>query len=365
MSSLSPAELQTIYQTVLRAQADLTTEVTEISDLFAENPRLIISPSNQCEHSCLHCVADSNMAGEVMSYSSFTSIDPEFLKIFSVVDFGRRGNPLIYNSEGHDIVDILEFLYDNGINEFTLAFGLQNKHTSIIDKLAQFSIEREVSIEIMLTYHHYYDKLDTGKLAKAFNQSIRNSMEFSDKILISLLGDIYSQQNPTRAEEVENTFWGNQRTIFEGVHLDVINDRTEYSTSLGTKAIEIIIPPIDTRVYPFGRFEQYLSNQGILDAYTQQFEAAMSEYVCPDLVKWPGIIIEPNGDLNLCASFEAVNCNHSIISNLFTKPYSQVKAELTNFHDREFKWFIENLEGIMSGTVSTCKLKNHCYTCDA
>ena len=87
----------------------------------------------------------------------------------------------------------------------------------------------------------------------------------------------------------------------------------------------------------------------------------MGDYVCPDLIKWPGIIIEPDGSLNLCASFEAISCKGAIVSNILTKSYSQVEDELLQLHKTELKWFTENVQDIIQGNVSTCKLKNHCY----
>lgn len=107
-----------------------------------------------------------------------------------------------------------------------------------------------------------------------------------------------------------------------------------------------------------------MSDKGILEQYETQFEQSMSDYVCPDLIKWPGIIIEPDGSLNLCASFEAVTSNGAIVGNIFSKSYEEVKHELIQFHRKEMGWFTKNISGIMAGNVSTCKLKNCCYKCN-
>jgi len=48
-----------------------------------------------------------------------------FLKYFQLTDFGRRGNSLLYNSEGHDLISLMELLTEHGINKFTLALALQ------------------------------------------------------------------------------------------------------------------------------------------------------------------------------------------------------------------------------------------------
>lgn len=361
MNSLTDCELRTIYGTVRRAEQVRKDDVKELSDLFTENPRLIITPNDKCAGSCLHCVADSTPSGATMDYDDFAGIDPSFLEIFSVVDFGRRGNPLLYCSEGHDLVDLMKLLNERGIEGFTLALALQNHSVPVLRRLEEFATERKIDIETMVTYHHYHPNLDRTRLAQDLNSTLRNYLGFSRRIIISLLGDKYSQQEPTIAEDVQRTFQDNWEIIFADIGMTQTDDKKTYHAQYGTNEAEIKIPHLDTRVYPLGRFRQYLGQSGVLQQYEEQFEQAMSDYVCPDLIKWPGIIIEPDGSLNLCASFEAVACRGAIVTNIFTKPYYQVRDELTQFHQRELNWFVDHLPDIIAGKVSTCKLKNNCY----
>ena len=361
MTSLTPPELRTIYETIHRTEYVRRNGIKELRDLFTENLRLIISPNNFCAGSCLHCVADSTPSGETMPYDRFTRIDPRFFEIFSVADFGRRGNPLLYRSHGKDIVDIMEFLNKHGIAKFTLALTLQNHSIPAIKRLEEIVASKNVDIETMVTYHHYYEDLDTAKLAQDFNSTLKNYMEFSKRIIISLLGDLYSQTKPTKAEEVQKAFQDDWGKVFRDIELAPFDDKVTYNARFESKEAQIYIPPIDTRVYPLGKFKKYLTQRGSLQEYETQFEQALGDYVCPDLVKWPGIIIEPDGSLNLCASFEAVPCPKAVVTNIFTKSYSQVQEELQQFHQRETRWFIDNLPEIIAGTVSTCKLKNNCY----
>ena len=160
MTSLTKHGLKTIYDTILRVEQVKAGGVKSLGDLFAENPRLIISPSNYCNSSCLHCVADSVPTGEMMPYKKFAWIDPSFIKIFSFADFGRRGNPLLYNSEGHDLADLMTFLNDHGINSFTIAASIQKNYAPIIGRLEDFASKRKADIETMVTYHHYLKDLD-------------------------------------------------------------------------------------------------------------------------------------------------------------------------------------------------------------
>ncbi|MBW3022780.1 hypothetical protein KY308_01625, partial [Candidatus Woesearchaeota archaeon] len=337
MTSLGEHELETIYKTVLRAEQAIKEETRGLKDVFSENPRLIISPNNICKCSCLHCVAESSPAGITMPYDKFVSINPEFFRIFSAADFGRRGNPLLYNSDGHDLADLLEFLNAQGLNKFTLALTLQKNPVPVIGRLEKFA--EQADIETMVTYHHYFNGLDTAKLARDFNSTLKHYMRFSEKIIISLLGDKYSQKEPTKAEEVEQTFNKNWGIIFDGIEMVSRDGAGRYLAKHESEQVQIYIPKTDTRVYPFGRFRKYLEQKGILQQYEEQFTNSMSDYSCPDLIKWPGIIVEPDGGLNLCASFEAICSQDSVVSNIFAKPYDEVKNELMQFHQKELRWF--------------------------
>ena len=297
-----------------------------------------------------------------MSYDNFTKIDPEFIQIFNSADFGRRGNPLNYHSDGHDIVDLMSYLNKNTIKKFTIAAAIPKISNNIIKRLEDFVSKKSPEIQTMLTYHHYFNNLDISKLSKDFNDSIKNHMRFSKKITLSLLGDKYQPgQDLSKAEEVVKTFDQQFSTIFEGITLTKKENNKIYLAEYNGLKSEIFIPSVDTRVYPLGRFKNYLSEKGIFDEYTKNLEKSFSDYACPDLIKWPGIIIEPDGSLNLCGSFEAINCNKAVISNIFTKSFSEVKKELMSFHKGEMKWFIQNLDEIIAGKISTCKIKNNCY----
>ena len=213
----------------------------------------------------------------------------------------------------------------------------------------------------MITYHHYFPNLDLQKLAKDFNSTIKNYAGFSEKIVISRLGDGFERRGQSKAEEVQTTFKENWGTLFEGVEMTPTERRGTYQAEVEGKEIEIRIGPVDTRVYPLGRFRDYLTSEGILEQYEEQFKKRVSDYVCPDLIKWPGIILEPNGDLNLCASFEAITCPKAVVTNIFEKQPGEVERDLMQFHQRELNWFTRNIDDIVAGKVSTCKLKNHCY----
>ena len=344
-----PHELFVIHDTLERVQDVYRKGVNDLRDCFADSPRLIVTPSNRCDEGCCHCVSDSKPFAGVMSYEKFRNISPDFFQVFSAADFGRKGNPLSYLSDSHDLADMINVLYKNRIRNFTIAAAIHNRKSSI-KRLRLFRQEKEITIETMLTYHHYSENLDTLKLANDFNTAIRNYMGFSDNILISQLAD------NAKRKEVEGTFNRNRDIIFAGI--DLKGGPLKYHASYKGHSAAITIPETDTRVYPLGRFRRYLEKTGSLQQYEKDFEESMGDYICPDLIKWPGIIIEPNGDLNMCSSFEAISCRKAVVSNIFEKPYNEVEQDLLGFHKKELEWFVRNIDGIIDGKVSTCRLKN-------
>ena len=281
MSNPTNRDLKVIYDTICRAQQVRKESPSELKDLFTPDSHLIITPSNFCCCDCLHCVADSTPHGGMMSYSYFAAIDPRFIQIFSSADFGRRGNPLLYHSHGHDLVDILQSLNEKGIKKFTLALTLQTSPLHVLERLENFVQSQPVTIETMVTYHHYFKDLDPLQLAHNFNATLKNYLPFSQKILISLLGDKYSQQQPTKAEEVEQAFKENFEIILADLQPAKV-DSKNYSVRHQGKEAKLYIPSIDTRVYPFGRFKNYLDQRGILAEYTQKLEQSLGNYACPD-----------------------------------------------------------------------------------
>jgi len=360
MTRLIVSELRTVYDSLRKVQEAEKKRVGELADLFSDNPRLIITPSNRCGNACLHCVSDSRPDGVMMKYSDFANINPEFFTIFKVADFGRRGNPLLYESERQDLADLIKLLSSHGLEKFTIAAAIQPVYAPVIGKLGELARKDNVHIDAMITYHHYFANLDTKKLAEDFNQSLKYLIKFSDKIIISMLGDNSSLRKPSMAEEVQRTFKDNLDLIMKDMAV-VAHNNASYTIDAEGKMVDIKIPTIDTRVYPLGRFRQYLSRKGILKKYELEFNNSLTDYVCPDLVRWPGIIIEPDGGLNLCASFEAIACSEAVVSNIFTKPYYEVKADLIDFQKKESCWLIDNIGDVIKGKASTCKLKNHCY----
>ena len=200
LTSFNKKDLKTLYDTILRAQEVYGKRVNELEDIFSEDARLIITPNNNCSNKCYHCVADSNEKGKSMPFDKFTNIPYDFFRNFKIADFGRRGNPLGYSSQGRDLADMILFLYSNKIENFTIAAAIKEKDLPIIKKLADFVLKNKASIETMITYHHYFKDLNQEKLAKDMNSSIKNYSAFSQKIVISLLGDSITGKDKEVAE---------------------------------------------------------------------------------------------------------------------------------------------------------------------
>jgi hypothetical protein len=348
--------LLTVYNTI--SKLEKTESPRKLKDIFSKNARLRITPTDKCSANCYHCVADSSSRGKPMDYFDFARIPARFFRIFKAVDFGRRGNPLLYQSEGRDLADIISFLKAKGIKKFTLALALQEEELPVMRRLEELA-SKGISLETMVTYHHYNAK-SQDQIAESFNESLKNFMAFSNTIIISLIGHKFIEKEKGSAKEVNYAFERNKDKIFSGIGMKKVHEE-EYEATYNQNTARIIIPPIDNRIYPLGRFRDYLRKKGCLEYYEKKFNQSLTDYVCPDLITWPGIIIEPNGDLNLCASFEAITCDKAVVSNIFFEDYEQVEQELIEFNYKEREWFINNLEAIVQGKVSSCKLKNNCY----
>jgi hypothetical protein len=356
MPLLTRRDIGTLRDTIYRTQDYRRDGVETLKDIFSDNARLIISPSNQCIGGCTHCVANSTPRGKAMPYSDFKNVDSRFFELFKAADFGRRGDPMGYSSEREDIVSLMGILHSYRVDEFTVAAPIYPAVPSVVKRLGDFVEDRETDVEMMVTYHHYFEDLDLDELAGNLNESLKDYVGFSKKILISLLGDDFPSEGETMKQEVKRTFFGSWANIFSGMNVRR-EGGNKYSLSYGGQEAELSIPQISGTVYPLGRFRDHLSSRGILEEYEKWFDGKMGDYVCPDLVKWPGIVLEPNGDLNLCASFEAINCRRGIVTNIFEKSYGEVGQDILDFHKKEADWFVNNLEGITSGNISTCRLK--------
>jgi hypothetical protein len=356
---LDPGGLNVVYETILRCQQARKEGVYELKDIFSPEPRLVVTPNDNCSGGCLHCIADSKSIGTTIDYEAFTEINPKFFEIFSVADFGRRGNPLEYKSKGNDLADMIQFLYDKGIPKFTIAVAIQKDEAPIIERLENLA-DNGIPIDTLLTYHHYHANLDKERLANEINLSIKNFSKFSKKITVALLGDDYNHGGFIMAKDVKETFERNNPVIYEGIEISPSEDEYHEAECDG-KYFQIRVTPVNTMVYPWGRFKDYLSRKGIIKDYEKFFYDKISDYVCPDLIKWPGIIIEPDGSLNMCGSFEAITCDKSRFSNILSNSFETLEEELLQFHEKELDWFVKNLDQIIQGSVSCCKIKNNCY----
>lgn len=354
MHDLKITDLKTLFEAFIRLNNIKAIEEISLKDIFKPDSRLIISPSNQCHSHCLHCASDSTPQGEVMPFDSFIEIDERFFEPFSVVDFGRRGDPISYQSNGHNLADLIEHLYLNGIRNFTMASSIHSECLPVYNALETLS-SGNLIIDSAVTYHHYFPQFDPFKLHIMLNECLKNFFTFSREIHVSLLGDLYPQYNTTMANEVEDTFFSNWETIFSEIKMRRIDDGT-FKAKYGNKTRKIVIKHMNEKVHPLGRFKKYLTEKGIFEEYNKNYNFLDNYHACPDLIKWPGIVLEPDGSLNLCGSFESLECDNAIISNIFSKPFPQVEEDLLKFHQKEVLWFSSSYLDLIAGKKSACKL---------
>lgn len=266
MSDLGFRGIVTLLNTIQRVKKNK--EVSNFNDLFTNSARLIISPNNICKGGCQHCIADSKKNGEVMNFENFVEIDPKFFEPFSIVDFGRKGDPINYYSQGKDIADFISFLYEQGIEEYTMAVAIQNREIQAAEKLEKLSQEG-IKIETMFTYHHYFENL--GRLTRDLNLSIREVLPFSNRIIISLLGDDFPINGKTKSEEMKVGFNQYLEFILSNMSYKQI-DENNYNVSVLGREVNIhVTSKVDKMVYPIGRFRKYLEERKILQKYERFF----------------------------------------------------------------------------------------------
>jgi hypothetical protein len=335
-------------------------EVNSLEELFDERPRISISLSNFCDKGCSHCIADSNLNGGMMSFEDFSKVPERFFRIFSYADYGRTGDPMLYESCGKDLADVISFLANYELRNHTIASGIfvYKEMNELIEKIKRVKDQSDLSIESLLTFHLYYPSLDHETLAKAFNKSIRKMARFSDRIILAVIGDTYFTE--TSLSSALNVFSENLGAIFEG--LDLVERKAENTYLLRSNGrdteIEIRTNPA---IYPYGRFEKYLKGKGVYEDYLDNFPFFSKPLICPDTGRLPGIIIEYDGGINVCGSFEAVATKETVVGNLFGKTYDELEKLLLDFYRKEKDWVIENFDDILLGKKSTCKLCNRCY----
>jgi len=335
-------------------------EVDSVEELFTESPRIGVSLSNFCDKGCSHCIADSNLKGGMMDFEDFSKVPERFFKIFSNADYGRTGDPMLYKSSGKDLADVISFLADYDLKNHTIASGifLHQEMDELVEKIRRVKDRSNLGMESLLTFHLYYPSLDHGTLAKTFNKSIRKMARFSDKIILAVIGDTYFTE--TSLSSALDVFSENLSAIFEG--LGPLERKAENNYLLRNNGrnteIEIRTNPA---IYPYGRFEKYLKGKGVYEDYLEKFPFFSKPIVCPDTGRLPGILIEYDGDVNVCGSFEAVATRETVIGNLFGKTYEEMEKLLLDFYRKEKDWVIENFDDILLGKKSTCKLCNRCY----
>ncbi len=345
-------------------------EPKTIADIFNDDARLVISPSNRCNKGCAHCISDSTITGERMRYREFTdsmkNAGEDFLSIFKHADFGRRGDPMLYKDRGlphtrgeRDLSDLMGFLAEHDIKDQTIASGLAIQDRSkTIKNIADVKDEYDMHIESMITYHLYYP-FDRDMIAKSMNRTLKEMSKYSDKIIISTIGDFYFPE--TCLQNAELQFFKDYYEIFNGFeHYERTDEKQfEFSGNAGEINVEF---RTSNGIYPLGRFKELLRSSGYLEYYTEIFkEHTNTPIICPDVLEWPGLIIEPDGKVNTCGAYEGITCNHAVISNIFKESYEEFQGDMFMAYEIERQWILNNIDNLLQGKASTCKLLNQGY----
>jgi len=104
-----------------------------------------------------------------------------------------------------------------------------------------------------------------------------------------------------------------------------------------------------------------LKRRGVYEDYSSAFIFGKKPIVCPDTGRLPGILIEYDGGINVCGSFEAVATRETVIGNLFGKKYDELEELLLGFYGKERDWVMRNVDNLLLSKKSSCKICNKCY----
>ena len=331
----------------------------KLREIFIDRPRLIFSLSNFCDKHCVHCIACSDIHGKMCDFEKLSKIPEEFFRIFEYVDFGRTGDPLLYKWRKKDLADVISLLFlKGGIRHFTIAAGLilSDKSYDVIKRIKKVKEHYGLSLESMLTFHLYYP-FPISHVCKAFQRSLRYLSEISEEITIAIIGDHFFTE--TSFLTALKTFRQNLETIFGCFQGGEKLEDDTFLLRINGKETKIEIKLNDV-IYPLGRFKEYLQRKGRYEEYIKTFKVRR-HLVCPDIGRWPGIVLETNGDLNLCGHFEAINNDATRVTNIFTHSYEEIEEKLLDIYQLERRWFFAHLELLRQAKVSACKLENRCY----
>ena len=355
------------FNRLYRALEAAFNEQSFIDRMSSWNPQLILTLSNQCDKGCTHCAPDSKINGEVMPYEKIVKLDPRYFGIFNKVAIGRKGEPMIYNSSEHDLGDVVEYLAEQEVREITFSLGVFKKQNPKYDEVSEkLSNTRKrfpnLSLGTRLSYHAYllkdmsYSELE--KYTEAFRYTIDRCANFSDQIIISIQGD---EMFPlTHIRRVSALFDATKEKIFEGFEVSSTDGQTNITKN--GKSTQLFVQPPTPIMYPKGRFARKLRNEGRYEEYEKLFASYEdSNYlkVCPILLNYQDIIVEPNGDTLVCISFLGIG--KPPVTNIFNHTYDEVMEHLNNRFELQKTWLLGHLPEVVHGKISTCEYKNNCY----
>ena len=354
--SLSP---NSIRQRLEERISSFVDNPESLNDIFDNSPRLIIAVSNYCDKYCKHCFTDSTEEGKILDLEKFLNIPEEFFQLFEYVDIGRSGDPLLYK----DLKDIIKVCHENGgIKEFTIAGGIvlekdKDRVKNVIEDISKLKKDYDLSVKSSLTFHLYYP-FHLSDTAKYFNNSLKLLGKISEEITIVLLGDHYFRY--TSLKSVIDRFREYSKEILTGLKMVEERDNS-FVVSYEDNQFMLLFYPTDV-VFPLGRFRSYLESKGELDNYVKTLYSSIRRpVVCPDIGRWPGLVIEHTGDINLCGHFESFQNKSAIVANIFHQDFGEIEENLLRIYELEKEWVLAHKVLLEEGKISSCKLENDCY----
>jgi len=267
-----------------------------------------------------------------MDFFKLTGIDQRFWSLFRHAAIGRKGEPFLYNSYGNDLSSVVDYLIVKGIPEISFYFGVFNEDNP--DYLIQTREMENLKLRNPfvrfisgLTYHPFSPDMDCFE--QGFRYAFDSCFRFSDEISIELLASNVEEE--TSMENLASRFETFRKALL--MNYEVVEKEGNTIITKGLKRALLSYKQPNTSVYAMGEYKKTLLKKGLKEKYDEVMGEITYPPICASTLSHKYIVIEPDGGLKNCVSFEGMHTKSQF--NLFEEGYGNMVMWLgSRFHEQ-------------------------------
>ncbi|MBT5021191.1 hypothetical protein HOK51_10510 [Candidatus Woesearchaeota archaeon] len=320
---------------------------------------------------CSHCVAGKGN-NKFMDLDKLKNLDKKFFDLFKHAAFGRTGEPMLYkfqstNQNGNlfDFSDAVEFIVNKtDIPEVSFFLGVFNKNnpnyktqTKKLTNLKKLKKGNNKHFVTGLTYHPFAP--DKELFEESFKYEFNSCFEFSDEINIDLLTSEVLDDNAI--DNLTNSFGEFEKDILKNYELVEKNNQKYIKKNKNNRLVEYVVKNINTRVFDLGYFHTTLKDRGLLEKYQTMMGPKSYPPICVSTLKHNFIVIEPDGGVKTCVSFDGVNkpTKFNLFDDKFDgkEGYDGMVSWLEHRFNNQREEIIQNLPKLIQRNYSMCDCK--------